>query len=58
MAVRKGDKNLLTALNSFIEESKKDGEFDRLTEKHLSAEKAAFDKLGFKWFFDFTPLKK
>ncbi len=58
VAVRKGDKNLLNALNSFIEESKKDGEFDRLTEKHLSAEKAAFDKLGFKWFFDFTPLKK
>ena len=56
--MRKGDKNLLKALNSFIEESKKDGEFDRLTEKHLSAEKAAFDKLGFKWFFDFTPLKK
>lgn len=58
VAVRKGDKNLLKALNSFIEESKKDGEFDRLTGKHLSAEKAAFDKLGFKWFFDFTPLKK
>lgn len=58
VAVKKGDPALLKALNEFIEESKKNGEFDRLTEKHLSAEKKAFDALGFKWFFDFTALGK
>lgn len=53
IAVAKGNDNLLNQLNEFIEKSKKDGEFDRLTAKYLSTEKAAFDKLGFKWFFDF-----
>ena len=28
-------------------------EFDRLTEQYLADEKAAFDELGFRWFFDF-----
>ncbi len=53
IAVKKGDAELLGQLNEFIARSKEDGEFDRLTEKHLAEEKKAFDEYGFKWFFDF-----
>lgn len=53
IAVQKGNDELLGQLNEFIGKSKADGEFDRLTEKYLADEKAAFDKLGFAWFFDF-----
>jgi polar amino acid transport system substrate-binding protein len=53
VAIKKGDATLLSELNEFIAQSKKDGEFDRLTEKHLATEKAAFDQFGFTWFFDF-----
>ena len=53
IAVEKGNDELLSQLNEFIAQSKVDGEFDRLTEKHLAAEKAAFDELGFTWFFEF-----
>lgn len=53
IAVKKGDAELLGQLNEFIAQSKEDGEFDRLTEKHLSEEKKAFDAYNFKWFFDF-----
>lgn len=53
IAVKKGDTELLDQLNAFIAQSMEDGEFDRLTEKYLSEEKKAFDKYGFKWFFDF-----
>lgn len=52
VAVKKGNTELLDQFNEFIEKSKTDGEFDKLTDKYLSEEKAAFDKLGFKWFFD------
>ena len=53
IAVAKGNDELLGQLNEFIAQSKASGEFDRLTEKYLASEKAAFDELGFKWFFDF-----
>lgn len=53
IAVKKGDSKLLEQLNDFIASSKSNGEFDRLTEKYLSDEKEAFDKYGFRWFFDF-----
>lgn len=53
IAVKKGDTELLDQLNEFIAQCKQDGEFDRLTEKHLAEEKKAFDEHGFKWFFDF-----
>lgn len=53
VAVQKGNTELLDQLNEFIAQSKTDGEFDRLTDKYLSTEKAAFDQYGFKWFFDF-----
>ena len=54
VAVKKGNTELLDSLNAFIEQYKADGGFDRLTDKYLSNEKAAFDKLGFKWFFDLS----
>jgi polar amino acid transport system substrate-binding protein len=54
IAVRKGNTELLGQLNEFIETSKTDGEFDKLTDQYLSEEKAAFDELGFKWFFDLS----
>ncbi|MCI9129656.1 MAG: transporter substrate-binding domain-containing protein [Eggerthellaceae bacterium] len=53
IAVKQGDQELLDQLNAFIEQSKQDGEFDRLTERYLSEEKKAFDQNGFRWFFDF-----
>ena len=52
VAVRKGDTKLREALDKFIADYRADGGFERLTEKHLAKEKAAFEKLGFKWFFD------
>ena len=54
IAVQKGNTELLGQLNEFIETSKTDGEYDKLTDKYLSEEKAAFDELGFKWFFDLS----
>lgn len=52
VAVKKGNTELVNQLNEFIATSKTDGEYDRLTSQYLSEEKTAFDKLGFKWFFD------
>ena len=54
IAVQKDNKELLAQLNEFIAACKKDGTFDRLTEKHLAAEHATFEDLGFRWFFDFN----
>ncbi|MCL1797293.1 MAG: transporter substrate-binding domain-containing protein [Eggerthellaceae bacterium] len=53
IAVRKGNSVLLEELNEYILISQIDGTFDRLTGKHLPSEKATFDELGFRWFFDF-----
>ena len=53
IAVASGNDELRDELNAFIAESKQNGEFDRLTEEFLAEEKAAFDELGFRWFFDF-----
>ena len=53
IAVASGNDELREELNAFIAESKENGEFDRLTEQYLADEKAAFDELGFRWFFDF-----
>ncbi|MCL2826001.1 MAG: transporter substrate-binding domain-containing protein [Eggerthellaceae bacterium] len=54
VAVAKGNTELLSQLNEFIATSKTNGEFDKLTNKYLANEKATFDTLGFKWFFDFS----
>lgn len=52
VAVQKDNPELLAQLNEFIETYRVNGGFDKLTNKYLSEEKAAFDELGFKWFFD------
>ena len=52
IAVQKGDDELLEQINAFIKKFRDEDGFGRLTEKYLSAEKAAFDELGFQWFFD------
>lgn len=52
MAINKGNDELLTQINSFIETYKGQGGFDKLTDKYLKAEKQTFDTLGFPWFFD------
>ncbi|MCH3918491.1 MAG: transporter substrate-binding domain-containing protein [Spirochaetia bacterium] len=52
VAVRKGNIALLDQLNAFIPKFTAEGGFDKLTQKYLSKEKADFDRLGFKWFFD------
>lgn len=51
IAVKKGNSELVTQLNTFIEQYRNDGGFDELTEKYLAEEKTAFDELGFQWFF-------
>lgn len=53
IAVQSGNDELRSQLNEFIAQSEEDGEFDRLTQEYLADEKAAFDELGFRWFFDF-----
>lgn len=53
IAVAKGNDELQSQLNEFIAACKDDGTFDRLTDEYLAQEKAAFDGLGFRWFFDF-----
>jgi polar amino acid transport system substrate-binding protein len=52
VAVQEGNDELREQLNTFIAEFTADGGFDRLSEKYLADEKAAFDQLGFQWFFD------
>lgn len=53
IAVAKGNDTLREQLNEFIATCKQDGTFDKLTQEYLPEEKAAFDELGFRWFFDF-----
>jgi polar amino acid transport system substrate-binding protein len=52
VAVQKGNEDLVNDINAFIEKFSAEGGFDELTEKYLKDEKAAFDELGFLWFFD------
>lgn len=52
VAVKKGNSELLNQLNTFIPKFTEEGGFDTLSQKYLAKEKAAFDELGFKWFFD------
>lgn len=53
IAVQDGNDELRGQLNAFIAACKENGAFDELTEEYLADEKAAFDELGFRWFFDF-----
>ena len=52
VAVAKENTELLDNVNQFIEQFTDEGGFDELTDKYLKEEKAAFEELGFKWFFD------
>ncbi|MGI6238520.1 MAG: transporter substrate-binding domain-containing protein [Christensenellales bacterium] len=52
VAVKKGNDELLAQLDAFIPAFYESGGFDALTQAHLADEKAAFDELGFQWFFD------
>ena len=54
VAVKKGNTELLGQINDFIASYTADGGFDKLTETYMLDEKAAFDKLGFRWFFDLS----
>ena len=38
--------------NAFLVQYRAEGGFDRLTEDYMAEYKAAFDELGFKWFFE------
>ncbi len=51
-AVKKGNTELVTSINTFFSDYKASGGFDKLTEKYLAKEKKTFDDQGFLWFFD------
>ena len=53
IAVADGNDELRAQFNEFIAQCKQDGTFEELTQEYLADEKAAFDELGFRWFFDF-----
>lgn len=53
IAVADGNDELRAQFNEFIAQCKQDGMFEELTQEFLADEKAAFDELGFRWFFDF-----
>lgn len=46
VGVRKGNQKLLEQVNHFITKFKEDGGFDRLSDKYLPRQKAAFQELG------------
>lgn len=52
IAYRKGDEELGTQMNEFIEIYKKDGGFDRLATKYLGKEKEIFKEQNVPFFFD------
>ena len=43
LALRPGDKELLTQVNAFLAQFRTDGGFDRLADRYLVEEKAAFE---------------
>ncbi|MDD4767649.1 MAG: transporter substrate-binding domain-containing protein [Desulfotomaculaceae bacterium] len=51
VGVKKGNQELVTQLNTFIDKFYAQNGFDAITEKNLKEEKAAFDQNGFAWFF-------
>lgn len=50
-AVKKNNQELLTEINLFIKEFRKNGGFDSLAEKYLSQEKQAFETMGVPFVF-------
>ena len=51
VGIKKGNSELTTKVNEFIDEFYAGGGFDRLTEKYLAQEKKVFTELNFQWFF-------
>ncbi|KPU42359.1 cystine-binding periplasmic protein precursor [Oxobacter pfennigii] len=49
--IQKGNTELKTKVDEFIDKFYSEGGFDKLTEKYLSQEKKTFEDLGFDWFF-------
>ena len=54
VAMKKGNEGLLNSVNEFIKKYTAEGGFEKLSKKYLEKEKAAFEELGFKWFFDLS----
>ncbi len=52
VAFPKGNEELVTKMNEFIEKFYSSGGFEKLSEKYLLDERKAFKELGFQWFFD------
>jgi polar amino acid transport system substrate-binding protein len=51
-AVKKGNTELVSKINTFIKEYRADGGFEKLSQKYLPKEEKAFKEMGFVWFFD------
>ena len=51
-AFRMDNDALREQFNAFLEQYRAEGGFDKLTEEYMAEYKAAFDELGFKWFFE------
>lgn len=52
VAVKKGNQQLLSQIDEFIEKYTAEGGFITLSDKYLKQEKEAFKEFGFQWFFD------
>lgn len=52
IAIKKGNTDLLNKINQSLLEFKKDGGFDKLSEKYLTELKQVFDDLNIPFFFD------
>lgn len=52
VGIRKEDAALTEKVNSFIDDYKKNGGFDKLADKYLSEKKKTFEELGIPFFFD------
>lgn len=51
MAIKKGNDEFKSQVDTFIKQAKSDGTFDNLSKKYLTEARATFDKLGIKFFF-------
>lgn len=57
IAIKKGNTELLNKINKNLLEFKKDGGFDKLSEKYLTELKQVFDNLNIPFFFDVNAKK-
>ncbi|SFB96612.1 polar amino acid transport system substrate-binding protein [Brevinema andersonii] len=51
IAVKKGNTELLNKINKFLVDFKKNGGYEKISDKYLKEEKQIFDDMGFKFFF-------